>query len=231
MEQNFRKRRSIVRRIDYFSVPNKAAADLVFDKFEKPYYGMLSDIHKGFSIPIQTVSDWYKRYKNDPTWRPYIGISRGIHNRKLTDAEENNLASFIQENYIKPGKLFTDADCRDLIMKAFQEKHKDKEKMPEFEISDHFISNFKERNNISSIPARPSGFLLFAQDMKPQIRSENPTLSLLEISRILGKMWKEVPYDQKVQYKQKAAQIHEEFKRSHPDYTYTKSKKKHLNES
>lgn len=77
----------------------------------------------------------------------------------------------------------------------------------------------------------PNAFILFSQVMRSQIRSENPTLSNTEVSRILGKMWKEVPNDQKVQYKQKAAQMQEDFKKSHPDYTYRKARRKRaLNE-
>ena len=77
----------------------------------------------------------------------------------------------------------------------------------------------------------PNAFILYSQAMRTQARQENPSLSNTEVSRLLGKMWKEVPNEIKLQYKQKAAAMQEEFKREHPDYTYRKARRKRaLNE-
>ena len=77
----------------------------------------------------------------------------------------------------------------------------------------------------------PNAFILYSQAMRTQVRQENPSLSNTEVSRLLGKMWKEVPNEIKLQYKQKAAAMQEEFKREHPDYTYRKARRKRaLNE-
>ena len=77
----------------------------------------------------------------------------------------------------------------------------------------------------------PNAFILYSQTMRSQVRQENPSLSNTEVSRLLGKMWKEVPNEIKLQYKQKAAAMQEQFKREHPDYTYRKARRKRaLNE-
>ena len=77
----------------------------------------------------------------------------------------------------------------------------------------------------------PNAFILYSQTMRTQVRSENPTLSNTEVSSLLGKMWKDVPNDVKLQYKQKAQALQEEFKKAHPGYTYRKARKKRaLNE-
>ena len=77
----------------------------------------------------------------------------------------------------------------------------------------------------------PNAFILYSQAMRSEARQQNPSLSNTEVSRILGKMWKEVPNDIKLQYKQKAAKLQEEFKKAHPDYTYRKARRKRaLNE-
>lgn len=77
----------------------------------------------------------------------------------------------------------------------------------------------------------PNAFILYSQAMRSQAREENPALTNTEISRLLGKMWKEVPSEVKLQYKQKAASLQEQFKREHPDYTYRKARRKRaLNE-
>jgi transcription factor SOX7/8/10/18 (SOX group E/F) len=77
----------------------------------------------------------------------------------------------------------------------------------------------------------PNAFILYSQAMRSSCRQENPSLSNTEVSRLLGKMWKDVPSDVKMQYKQKAAIAQEQFKRDHPNYTYRKARKKRaLNE-
>lgn len=77
----------------------------------------------------------------------------------------------------------------------------------------------------------PNAFILYSQAKRSEAQRQNPTLSNTEVSRILGKMWKEVPNEIKLQYKQKAAKLQEEFKKQHPDYTYRKARRKRaLNE-
>lgn len=86
-----------------------------------------------------------------------------------------------------------------------------------------------EDNDNSHRP--PNAFILYSQAMRTQVRVDNPSLSNTECSRLLGKMWKEVSADVKLQYKQKAAAMQEAFKREHPNYTYRKARRKRaLNE-
>jgi transcription factor SOX7/8/10/18 (SOX group E/F) len=77
----------------------------------------------------------------------------------------------------------------------------------------------------------PNAFILYSQAMRSSVRQENPALSNTEVSRLLGKMWKEVPGELKLGYKQKASKLQEELKRIHPGYTYRKARRKRaLNE-
>lgn len=77
----------------------------------------------------------------------------------------------------------------------------------------------------------PNAFILYSQSMRSEVQQQNPSLSNTEVSRLLGKMWKEVPSESKNQYKEKAAILQEEFKRQHPNYTYRKARRKRaLNE-
>ncbi|KAK8891746.1 Transcription factor SOX-17 [Tritrichomonas musculus] len=86
-----------------------------------------------------------------------------------------------------------------------------------------------EEGDNSRRPA--NAFILYSQTMRSVVRQDNPSLSNTEVSRLLGKMWKEVPNETKLQYKQRAAAAQEEFKRQHPDYTYRKARRKRaLNE-
>jgi hypothetical protein len=73
--------------------------------------------------------------------------------------------------------------------------------------------------------------VLYFQAHRASVQRENPTLSTHDISRLLGKMWKEIPSDQKLPYKEQAAALQETFKREHPGYTYKKARmKRRLNE-
>jgi transcription factor SOX7/8/10/18 (SOX group E/F) len=77
----------------------------------------------------------------------------------------------------------------------------------------------------------PNAFILYSQAMRTSVRQENPSLSNTEVSRLLGKMWKDVPAEAKLHYKQQATVAQAEFKRVHPDYTYRKARRKRaLNE-
>jgi transcription factor SOX7/8/10/18 (SOX group E/F) len=62
--------------------------------------------------------------------------------------------------------------------------------------------------------------------MRSAVRQDNPSLSNLEVSRLLGKMWKEVGPDTKLRFKQQAAAAQAEFKDEHPNYTYRKARRK-----
>lgn len=77
----------------------------------------------------------------------------------------------------------------------------------------------------------PNAFILYSNAMRSSVRQDNPGLSNTEVSRLLGKMWKEVPNETKQVYKQEASKLQEEFKHQHPNYTYRKARRKRaLNE-
>ena len=155
----------------------------MFKKFENPHYGMLTEIHKEFSIPASTVSNWYKHYQNDPKWRPYIGTSHGLHHRIFTDAEKQAILEVINETFIKPGKLFTDAMFIEIAMTAFLKKHRNVEKPPDFNVSEHFIHDFKVRNHI---PSRTS---------HPKRRSDSDEHRNIEWERDIGDLLNTFPRD------------------------------------
>jgi hypothetical protein len=79
---------------------------------------------------------------------------------------------------------------------------------------------------VSAAHRPPNAFVLFSQAFRSVIQRQNPALSNIEISRLLGKLWKELPVEQKMPYKERAAALQEVFKRDHPDYTYQKAQMK-----
>lgn len=83
-----------------------------------------------------------------------------------------------------------------------------------------------DEEGISGLRRPPNAFILYSQTMRSKVRQENPSLSNTEASKLLGKMWKEVPADQKAQYKIQAQKLQDSFKKEHPDYTYAKARRK-----
>ena len=146
----------ICTRINYHTKHNRIVADKAFASFEQKYfYGMLSEISRETSIPLKTISNWYKQFKSDREWRPYSTLNRSWAHRIFTNEEEQNMVDFIKDNFIIQGKLFTDTLFRELAISVFLYKYKDEEQMPDFMVSDHFIHDFKQRNHISSRTAHP----------------------------------------------------------------------------
>lgn len=135
--RDYRKHRSIV--------------DRVYREFEmsisKPNIARISG---KTGVPETTLKGWYRRWKKDEDWRPYAPNSRAYHFRIFSEREEEALANFIVENYVRPGFLFQDADFRRLATQAFLEKHQNSKTLPEFQCSPGFIQDFKQRRNLST---------------------------------------------------------------------------------
>jgi hypothetical protein len=71
----------------------------------------------------------------------------------------------------------------------------------------------------------PNAFILFSQSVRPAIFLSNPALNNIECTRIMARMWQAAPDDARAHFKEKAAQLQEDFKRRYPDYAYSKARK------
>ena len=79
----------------------------------------------------------------------------GLHRRLFTDEEEEATASYIVENYVVPGLMFTNADFQVLVTEALLTKCKDSPNIPEFTASKGFIQDFKKRNSFVTRRSHP----------------------------------------------------------------------------
>ena len=103
-------------------------------------------------IPTSTISDWRQKKKKDPNYNP-LHKKTNIGKRVFTDQEEEETTEYIIDNIIKQGILFTNEDFKLIIMDAFNEKYMyedDYNKIPKFNASDGFVTDFKNRNNFVS---------------------------------------------------------------------------------
>lgn len=63
----------------------------------------------------------------------------------------------------------------------------------------------------------------FLNDRREKVRTENPTLSFAEITKLLASEWSTLPADQKQQYLDAAEQDKERYNREFSDYKQTEA--------
>lgn len=115
-------------------------------------YGDCSFISSTTGIPTSTISDWRKRQRENPNYHPLLKQTTQSK-RIFTNEEESYITEYIEENIIKQGLLFQNQDFKNLIMDAYLEKYyyeDDYSKLPKFNVSDGFVTDFKKRNDFVS---------------------------------------------------------------------------------
>ena len=83
------------------------------------------DLQKVFSetgIPYSIISCWHQQLSKNARFNP-LNRKWGEHKRIFTDQEQDAIADFILENYIKKGRYFTDDDFREIALAAWQDKY------------------------------------------------------------------------------------------------------------
>ncbi|XP_003484997.1 high mobility group protein 20A [Bombus vosnesenskii] len=85
----------------------------------------------------------------------------------------------------------------------------------------------KKRKKIprdATAPKQPlTGYFRFLNDRREKVRTENPTLSFAEITKLLASEWSTLPADQKQQYLDAAEQDKERYNREFSDYKQTEA--------
>ncbi|XP_012220712.1 high mobility group protein 20A isoform X2 [Linepithema humile] len=76
----------------------------------------------------------------------------------------------------------------------------------------------------ATAPKQPlSGYFLFLNDRREKVRSENPSLTFTEITKLLASEWSKLPADQKQQYLDAAELDKERYNREFSDYKQTEA--------
>ncbi|RKP40386.1 high mobility group box domain-containing protein [Dimargaris cristalligena] len=73
-----------------------------------------------------------------------------------------------------------------------------------------------------------NAYLIFNQDMRHRLLSENPNMSVSEISKSIGDKWRAMDAAQKHHYNQRAQQLKDDFKAKNPNYVFTRRTKKDM---
>ncbi|ORY01407.1 mating-type m-specific polypeptide mc, partial [Basidiobolus meristosporus CBS 931.73] len=76
------------------------------------------------------------------------------------------------------------------------------------------------------IPRPANCFFLFRKDKQAEIFATNPGITNMEVSRIIGKMWKSISVEEKRRYQWMAEKIKLDHQAKYPDYKYTPNRSK-----
>lgn len=86
---------------------------------------------------------------------------------------------------------------------------------------------YKRAKKDPTAPRRnPSAFLLFARDERKKLRKLNPTMKVTDISRLLGKLWRDMPIETKRSYIEKEAEERNKYMRDVTEWRRQQEKKR-----
>ncbi|ORX82231.1 MAT1-2-1 protein, partial [Basidiobolus meristosporus CBS 931.73] len=72
----------------------------------------------------------------------------------------------------------------------------------------------------AKIPRPANCFFLFRRDKQSEIFASNAGITNMEVSRIIGKMWKNISVEEKRKYQWMAEKIKLDHQQKYPDYKY-----------
>lgn len=71
-------------------------------------------------------------------------------------------------------------------------------------------------------PKRPlSAFFIFSQDERPKVKSQNASLSVADVAKVIGEKWRSAPEDLKRRYEKAAKEAKERYEQELEAYKKT----------
>jgi hypothetical protein len=126
------------------------AAILAFEAYMGSTCELISHVRALTGIPETTLRRWREMIGRDPEWRPWY-THRGEPLRIFTPIQELAMATFLTDNFIRPGLIFTDAHFQELATNTLFANHAAPgESLPSFQCSNGFIWAFKKRHSLTS---------------------------------------------------------------------------------
>ena len=104
------------KRIKFYE--DKQVVDEVFQKFQETGW-TLQEIAKESNIPYSCIQKWHSDYQKDKSYRP--GKKLGQHRRYFTKEQEKNVADYLRDNYILPGRGVKRKHLRLILFDCWQQ--------------------------------------------------------------------------------------------------------------
>lgn len=173
-----------------------------------------------------SVEQSYQSSANTPSTNPIV-ISLENMKTKLTSAMQDEIELVLTRLRRKIFETLEVEDDLDIDLEGFakttiKKVFKNEEYIESEKELEKSVKEYKGEKKLKRDPDAPKGaknaFIFFCADNRDEIKEENPSLSIKEISKKLGEMWKEVDSELKVEYQEKAKQDKERFERELEDY-------------
>jgi len=84
----------------------------------------------------------------------------------------------------------------------------------------------RKRNEKDRVKRPMNSFLIFSNEVRPHLQAKYKDRSNAQISKLIGEQWHNMDPERKKKYIIEAEKIKEDFSKKHPDYVYTKRKRK-----
>ena len=139
----------------------------------------------------------------------FCGAKRDEIKKKNPNMKATEITSKLGELW----KTLNDKQKQKYIDEANKEKEKYQEEMNDYVPSE----GFEKKDKKKKAKRVPSGYILFCQDKREDVKSENPDMKATEITSELGKLWKQLSQEEKDEYNQKSKEMSAELKAQSED--------------
>ena len=108
-------------------------------------------VSREFRMPQSAAYSWEAQKGKDADWTPLETSRYGQHRRVFTKEEEEQIADHIRKEVLPTGSLFTDEDCRRMLIQKYHEKVlKNPGCCVPFTCSHGSVTDFKRRHGFAS---------------------------------------------------------------------------------
>ncbi|KAL7889676.1 hypothetical protein AOLI_G00019340 [Acnodon oligacanthus] len=232
---NFARGTTTTRSFD-FEIETKQGNQYTFSSIEREEYGKLFDFvnakklsikNRGFKEGMKASDDMYSD-SDDDQHDAYLERMKqeGKIREEANDSDDSEAGS---DESFNPGEedddIAEEYDSKASVSEssgddADSEEEKKKKPSKKAKIVKEKKTRKKEKKmKDSSAPKRPmSAYMLWLNSSRERIKSENPGISVTEISKKAGEMWKQLSKDKKEEWEGKAEEAKKEYERAMKEY-------------
>ncbi|XP_041958896.1 FACT complex subunit SSRP1 isoform X2 [Alosa sapidissima] len=248
---NFARGTTTTRSFD-FEIETKQGSQYTFSSIEREEYGKLFDFvtakklsikNRGFKEGMKGKDDMYsdsdedqhdaylERMKEEGKIREEANDSdnsEGESDESFNPGEEED--DIAEEYDSKASVSDSDKDSEE------EAEHKKKPAKRAKVVKERKPRKKEKRSKDKGAPKRPmSAYMLWLNASRERIKAENPGISITEISKKAGEMWKQIGKDQKQEWEGKAEEAKKDYERAMREYresgggspsTYRKERKR-----
>ena len=148
----------------------------------------------------------------------FCGAKRDEIKKKNPDMKGKEILSKLGEMW----KALNDKQKKKYVDEANKDKERYEGDMNEYVPSEGFEKKDKKK---SKAKRAPSGYIIFCGDKREEVKTENPEMKATEITKELGRQWRELSQEEKDEYNQRSKDMNAELKGQSEDENEEKPKK------